>query len=377
MDKTYKYIDADSHILEPEDMWVNYLDPEFRDEMPYSWTGYRCDPLAFDHVIHIGDNIGMPYSRDGSSTAVPGLEDVYGEFIDKNFSSECYSTVMDRAGMDYMVLYPTVGIYITSAPGLRPAQAAAYRRAYNNWLHDFVSGSEDRRLIGAGSVDLRDPEEAVREARRCVKDLGFKAIHVNSVPVDGVHIYDPELEPLWSELEDLDAALGVHVSAGNAADTMVSQVFPGLMAASGISAFSIGNMFASVALIAGGILERHPKLRVVHLECGAGWVPFWLDRMQAGVQGGFRDLRFTGTPLSPDEYFRRQCYISADPDDPGIKWVIDYLGDDNVATATDFGHPEGRGYVHAIQDIFGLEGVSEASKHKLMWDNPARLYGLS
>ncbi len=374
MQQAHRYIDSDSHVLEPEDIWVNYLGPQFRDDMPYSWTGYRGEPLAFETIIHIGDDISMPNGARGIASATRGMEQVYGEFIDKDFSAECYSTVMDRGGMDYMVLYPTVGLFVTAHPGLKAPQAAAYRRAYNDWLHDFLSGSEDKRLVGVGSIDMRDPREAAREARRCVKDLGFRAIHVNSVPVDGAYIYDPELDVLWSELEDLDVPLGIHVSAGNAADTIVRDILPGLMPAAGISSFSIGNMFASLALIKGGILERHPRLKVVHLECGAGWVPFWLDRMQAGVQGGSRLLK--STPLSPAEYFQRQCYVSADPDDPGIKWAIDCLGDDNIATATDFGHPEGRRYRHAVQDILSLEGVSDGSKQKLMWDNPARLYGL-
>jgi hypothetical protein len=45
-------------------------------------------------------------------------------------------------------------------------------------------------------------------------------------------------------------------------------------------------------------------------------------------------------------------------------------------TATDFAHLEGRGYVHAIEDTLSLAGVSDETKRKLMWDNPARLYGI-
>ena len=92
------------------------------------------------------------------------------------------------------------------------------------------------------------------------------------------------------------------------------------------------------------------------------------------VQGGFKGLPIPGLKMAPVEYFQRQCYISADPDDPGIKQVIDTIGDDNVVVATDFGHPEGRHYSRAVEEVMSLPGVSEASKRKIMWDNALKLY---
>ncbi len=151
---------------------------------------------------------------------------------------------------------------------------------------------------------------------------------------------------------------------------------PGVVSAQVTTAFSVGSMLASAALIMGGVLQRHPMLRVVHLECGAGWVPFWMDRLAVSVQGGNRGMDVPGLPMYPADYFRRQCYISADPDDPGIKSVIDSLGDGNIVVATDFGHPEGHRYLRAIDDLVELPGVSADSKRKIMWDNARKLYQL-
>ena len=80
--------------------------------------------------------------------------------------------------------------------------------------------------------------------------------------------------------------------------------------------------------------------------------------------------------MEPADYFRRQCFISADTDDPGIEWVANYLGNDTIVTATDFSHPEGRAYPQAIERILELP-LSNETKEKIMWDNPARLYSLS
>lgn len=264
---------------------------------------------------------------------------------------------------------------MTAVPQLKAETAAACRRAYNNWLHDFCTDAGDR-VVGTASIDLRDPNEATREVRRCVKDVGFKAVHINPTPVGEHRMYDTVYDPLWSTLEDLDVPLAIHVGAGNAADKMLYSYLLRLRSIQGTMVFTRGNMIASAALIMGGVLERHPKLRVVHLESGAGWVAFWTDRMDAGVQGGFRDLENPGLKLHPIDYFQRQCYIAADQDDPGIKQVIEVMGDDNIVTATDFGHPEGRKYAGAAQELLGLPGVSTDSKRKIMWDNALRLYPL-
>jgi predicted TIM-barrel fold metal-dependent hydrolase len=394
MNNAHRFIDSDAHVLEPADMFEKYLEPRFRSQMPIAWADYQGEPLAFGFKLVIpsptGSEYVMPFGRDpldeqslarcggasfdaGTRVALPGHDEAYAEFARKGFPPEMYPLAMERTGIDYMVVYPSAGLLTTAVPELAADTAAAYRRAYNNWLHDFCSAAGGR-VFGAASVDLRDAEEAAREAHRCVKEFGFKAVHINPVPVCEHRLYDDFYEPLWNALEDLNVPLAVHTGTGTAADEMLYYYLPRLRTAQTTVAFTIGNMLACTALIMGGVLERHPKLRVVHLESGAGWVAFWLDRLAASVQGGFRGLDIPGLKIPPIEYFQRQCYISADPDDPGIKQVIDVLGDDNIVTATDFSHPEGRRYVSAVKEILELSGVSDESKRKIMWDNALKLY---
>ena len=187
-------------------------------------------------------------------------------------------------------------------------------------------------------------------------------------------MYDDIYDPLWAEIADLDVPVGIHPAAGNAADVNLYHYLPGLRATQATVAFAMGNMLACAGFIMGGVLERHPKLRVVFLESGAGWAAYWLECLASGVNGGNRGLEIPGLHLHPIEYFQRQCYISADQDDPGIKLAIDVIGDENIVTATDFSHPEGRRYAEAVEMLLELPAVSIDSKRKILWDNALKLY---
>lgn len=372
----YGLIDTDSHVIEPDDLWEKYLEAKYRAEAPVSHCGYRRDERGFGFFndVTIGD-CKMPIGVHGKLSFSENLGERYEEYAAAGFPASAYVEAMDKVGIDYMILYPTVCLYTNQAPKLKADVAAAYRRAYNNWLHDFCSEDASGRLIGAGAIDLRDPEAAAAEAVRAVKELGFKAIMINPTPVGGPALYAPEMDRLWATIADLDVPVGVHCCALNATDKFLYDYYPDLMYAQGISAFAIGNMAACASFIVGGVLERHPKLRIAHLEAGSGWVAFWLYRLQHAGQGANKGL-IPGLTMGALDYWQRQCYISTEPSDPGIKQVIDMIGDGNIVLATDFSHPEGRDYVDAHQDIAKLAGVSEASKRKVKWENALKLYAL-
>ncbi len=145
-------------------------------------AGYENDPPTWVLDIHVG-KYKMPDFDTPRGQQIPGLSEAYGEYARDGFTPTTYKQVLDRSGIDYMVVYPTVGLYVVNTPDVSTATAAAFRRAYNNWLYDFCSAG-DGRVLGVGSVDLRDPMQAAEEARRCVRELGFKAIHVNPEPVN-------------------------------------------------------------------------------------------------------------------------------------------------------------------------------------------------
>ena len=108
------------------------------------------------------------------------------------------------------------------------------------------------------------------------------------------------------------------------------------------------------------------------LESGAGWLAYWLDRMDAFATG---PLRIT-LPLRarPSTYVRRQCWISADPDERTLPPVIEQVGDDRFLWATDYPHSDhGAGYMAELHELG--ERLPAASRRRLFGENAARLYG--
>jgi predicted TIM-barrel fold metal-dependent hydrolase len=370
---TFGFIDTDSHAVEPNDLWARYLEPKYRDEAPVVRVGYSQVESGFGFFNSVSaGGYDMPIGFFDEIEVMPDLGEAYDDYARAGFQAGCYIDAMDRTRVDCMVLYPSAGLYTNQAPSTKADVAAAYSRAYNNWLSDFCSDG-DHRLVGAGMIDLRDPELAGQEAVRSVNELGFKAVTINPAPVGPYRIFQPEMDRLWATIADLNVPVGIHVGALSPSDPMLYDYFPGLIWAQGISAFTIGNMISSAQFIIGGVLDRHPTLRLVHLESGSGWVASWLYRLRVANQGGNKDLPIP-LPMDPIDYWRRQCYVSTEPDDPGIKQVIDAVGDENIVVATDFGHPEGRHYVRAAEEIQARPDVSDESKRKIMWDNALKLY---
>ncbi len=100
-------------------------------------------------------------------------------------------------------------------------------------------------------------------------------------------------------------------------------------------------------------LERHPNLRVAFLEAGCGWLPYWLWRLD---EAEYKHLAWEvkdNVKMKPSEYFRRQCFVSIEPDEPYLPEIIKYIGDDNLLFGSDFPHidhdPE------ALEEVIDLE----------------------
>jgi predicted TIM-barrel fold metal-dependent hydrolase len=133
-------------------------------------------------------------------------------------------------------------------------------------------------------------------------------------------------------------------------------------------------MMALLTLIEGGVLERHPQLKVGFLETGCGWLPYWLWRLDREYESSRSEVAHN-VKMKPSEYFRRQCFVSMEPSEPHLSQVIEYIGSDNILFGSDYPHGEYESDI--VEQVVALEGqLPQGTVEKILWENPARFYGI-
>ena len=367
----FRVFDSDMHIMEPPDLWERYIDAAFRDQAPRGRTS--------DNVRDLG--IDFPQAQPGArrTTGVPHWgrnydrnQALYRDHSERGWTADVQLEAMDTEGLDMAVLYPSRGLSVLTQPEMDPRFAAAIARAYNDWLADFCQG-DPARLLGAGMISVYDIKDAVAEARRAVRELGFRAVFVRSNVVNGKAWHEPYYEPLWEALEELGVPIGFHEASGSASPQAGEQFDPnfGLRR---VYAQPLTQMMGLGSFLAGGICARHPGLQVAFLEANCSWAPWLLWRMDEGYERE-GDVFMAELTMPQSEYFARQCYISIEPDELPAVHMVDQLGADRVVFSTDYPHGDSR-YPESVQAFLALP-LADEDKRKILWDNCARFYKIA
>ena len=357
----YKIIDADSHVYEAHGLWAKYLDPAFRDFAP-------TPDLKIQGISVLNKSSPMLID-EGAKQVKKSHPLAYAQ----EFNPESQVQAMYQMGVDIAFVYPTYMAWITGVDTMPAPQVGAYVRAYNNWLREDFCSYNPAILKGVGVVNLHNPEEMVPELRRINKNFGWKAVYLRPNHVKGRLLSDPAYEPFWAECEQLDIAVSLHETTHSKVPSAGADRFNTRFALHACS-HPMEQMMALLALIEGGVLERHPQLRVGFLESGCGWLPYWLWRLDEEYDNLYWEVK-DNVKIKPSEYFRRQCFISVEPSEPYLAEIIAHIGVDNLIFGSDYPHMDHNPDV--VADMVALEGrLSKQVLQKILWDNPKRFYGL-
>ena len=215
--------DCDMHIFEPPDLWQRYIDPAYRHAAPVGLTEMRRD-MRGKVKSHVILRMGTVRPIDpAASTAWKSSHDTaYAHAEARKWDPTSQREAMDAEGIDVAVLFPTRGLFVLGldtqqqmgVDGLEPDFAAAIARAYNDWMHDFCTQYPDR-MVGCGMVAPHDVAQAVDEARRCVEQLGFRAVFMAPGAVNRRPWHDRYYDPLWAECERLNVPACFHGGGQN------------------------------------------------------------------------------------------------------------------------------------------------------------------
>jgi uncharacterized protein len=373
-------IDADGHVLEPPDVWEKYIEPRYRDRAIR--IAKNSDGLEI-FVINGRPSRLLPpgfaglLGGMGEKDIVPGPDRTYvgcAPFGSMNAKQRVER--IEREGMSKAVLYPTIGI-LWESEVTDPEIAGAYCRAYNRWIVDFCSDSGGR-LVPIAHITLGDVEESARELERAVR-AGAKGAFIHPFNWQRKSPGHPDFDTFWIQAQELGVPIAIHPTA-DPPELSVHNRFDELMQKEPFDftwfydvtvAQGMQQCFAS--LFHHGLFERFPKVKFVVLESQAGWIGHMIDRMDEVFHGPLGATTKMKRP--PSEYFNRQCWISADPDEKAVAHIIDFIGADRFFWASDFPHPDhDDDYLEELAHL--VAPLSEPARRGILWENVSKAYQL-
>lgn len=380
----HRVIDIDTHVTEPPDVFTSRVASKWKDRVPHIEQRDGRD------LWMIGDQmIGTPgaYSMAGHDDSPPNFPSGYSQIPASMVEPEARLRFMDRERIYANVLYPNVGGF--GAAGFlklgEPELMLACVRAYNDFLFDWAS-ADPGRLVPVMSTPFWDVGAAVREIERCAAK-GFRAVLMCNQPQDfGMpFLRNAHWDPVWAAAQDAEMSISFHIGGGDLSDLLDDSANIGFKAnftrASALVFIDNGRCLADVIL--GGICHRFPRLKMVSVESGVGWIPFILEALDWQWKNTGVTREHPEWDLLPSEYFRRQIYASFWFEEQGIAHAIE-LFPDNILYETDYPHPTcmapGPASVGTHPAIYAdkvLAGVPEENIAKVLHDSAAELYGLA
>ena len=359
-----KIISADSHVIEPHDLWQKRVSAKFRDRVPH-----LSREATTDRLVCSGMNLDMPVGLMAGVFRADKdvrLEGRWEEDAPKGgFEIGARMADMKKDGLLGEVVYPTVsmGIY-----GVKDVELLwELLHAYNSWLAEFCASSGGR-IKGIGMIIPDDPAAALAEVKRC-KELGLSGIQT-SLDVDEVPLLlSKAFEPVWAACQDMNLPVHFHVATNRKGRLQFKHVADQLL-------FAEPMQHVLGYLIYSGLFDRFPRIKVVSGENNASWIGNFANKADYLFR---RYIKIRADQIlckkKPSEYFADQIYLTfmdekaapllAEEFPCNLMWGSDYPH--NVSTWPNS--------VKIINDMF--KGRSPEIREASLFGNAAKLYGFA
>ena len=385
-----RVIDSDGHVMEPDGLYDQYLEakylPDLEELKCRKAALHSANFFGFFQQLNTGRPLGVPTPskplvRAGrrphgisSHAAKIVIEHarrfVKRELFDKRGGADPHIRIkdMDREGIDIAVLFATVASSFCVLKSLDFELAMI--RAYHRWLADYCSAYPGR-LRGVAVMPMRDPSLAASLIREIADEPWVVGVYLSG-HVEEKLLDHPTFHPIWEACQEYDLPVCFHGGVarppyGVGTFEMSNNLF---LQHAAVNPFE--TMRAIAALIGGGVLEMYPRLRVAFLEAGAGWLPYWMERLDEHYE-----LMPEYVPLlktRPSEVIRSdQFFISCDPDESTLPAVAQAIGSNHILYASDYPHFDSR-FPYSVKLTADRPELDSLTRRNILWNNPRRLY---
>jgi len=369
-------ISADSHVVEPGELWTTRVPAAMRDDAPRAVQ----DPVNHHWYLEVpgsGRGVDLTLSRNAGMTvaevdailqADPGAD--VGAHGGHDPAARLADLQRDATVAD--VLYPTGGLSVFQIDDVALQEACC--RAYNDWLAEFCSAAPER-LLGLALLATFDMDRAVAELRRA-RAAGLRGAIIWTAPPEGDTFFDPRYAPLWAAAEELSMPISLHILAGRRGSRQIAGFNKDVQGSFYFGFEARHELQRSVCeLIAAGVFERHPGLRVVAAEGGIDYAATLEQRLDRSFTSFWGKL--TELTMPPSAYFRRNVYLTYIDDDIGLN-NLRFTGSEHFMWSSDYPHGAAtwpRSVEHVAASAAGA-GLDAQTVEDLTINNVMRLYGI-
>ena len=347
-------VDADSHIFEPDDLYIRFADPAERILIPAQPEyGLLEAATPLGGASGVGEAVrptGCAEAHEaGGSDPIARLGD------------------MNREGIVQMVCFPSVATSLCRYP-LDVEMAMV--TAYNSWIADFCSAAPDR-LFAPIVVPLRSMERSIAELRRRIVDRCFVGVTIATRMPDR-NLDDPYFDPLWRTAEELGLPVLVHSGTARPPYPIGTNEQSDNFFLMHLMHHPTEQMLALSALLGGGVLERCRELRFGFFEAGCGWVPWYLERIveHANLLPSFVP-RLRSDPR--ELVCGGRCFFSCDPEEISLDLFVSAVGAESLLYASDYPHWDSA-FPRSVAAIANRPTLSNHVKTMILEGNARRLY---
>jgi len=342
-----RLISSDDHVLEVPHLWEDRLKGSDKDRAPKFWQ----------------DETGFHMTVEGASYDVPGLPADLPEGREGFWEVGKRLADMDAEGIEASIVY-----HGRAAALIRMADKDFFIRCmdvFNEWLSEWRMAAPER-LYPVAYLPTFFKPDMTRDYLQKLKGLGFKAIEVPMNP-KGVRYNSSEMDPMWAAIAESGFPLSVHIGAylqfqgrGSRGANLNANLMP------------FTGLFGQ--LVFSGTFDRHPNLKIVFTEGGAGWVAATIANADKIARDYASELR-PKLAHEPSWYWHNHCYATF-MEDPVALEMVDRIGADRMMWSVDYPHPESvlGESERVVKDIFQTVGVEKAQK--IVGGNAAALWGI-
>ena len=360
----YNLISADSHVVEPPDLFEARVASDLKARMPKmgvvdgaaAWLVDGVEPVVLAPTFATGSGWRKANAPVPWQSVLAGLYDPVERLV-----------AQDSDSVDAELLYPSTGLWDAIKLSGDDEMKLAAARAYNDWLAEFCAHAPDR-LFGIAKVPTTSITDAVAELHRA-NGLGLKGALLDAFPSGSRVGGSPNDDPFWEAVHELQVPVSLHYGVGVGSVSLPpSGVAPGLKPPMAD---------AMLPMVAAGVFDRFPNVKIVFAHGDAGWALHWMEFFDINYvrQKHLAQYLLADDNAVPSDYLRKFAWFTVHQDRSAVR-DRHLLGEVHLIWGSHFPYDDSNWPDDRQQSVRLTEELPFESRQALLAGNAGRLYGL-